>query len=643
MDRSMDSIGSCSLDVDAESTDISDTSGSLNFPTPISIKDITREFTNNIRERCSVQTVKNTTAYVDPTTGQVCIALTQPPTITNNNIDNSELTYKTIVTPQTPDNGSYEKKPSYLNLACCVNGYSNITTYDSKIRQDINKSREVSPIRPSSSSLQYCKKNNCLAPPILLTMPNVNPKSPQSHLTSPKSNSNNSGIKYIRGDNNNHTENGESQKECPKLSFIQQRVERLYGPGALAPGFYSPKKKESASINGSESTEGLAITTTATTELARKFQELSPSKDYNQFRKKFEFSGRSANLPTNPTPIGNENNQLEGNNNVDLPCLRHLSQEFRAQLPTISPKRNYLQRISTSVVEQEYNRQNLNGDDDAATQKQQHDVKLLINVQNRKSSNERDEVDHERCVQIESQFHSPETKNVITKAENKMQKATTNGFSETGKDGHYFLQQLKMEQARLLNMASEAEKCMETLKHNSEVSEDVMGFLRSASGKARLLVSQKMKQFEGLCHKNLKNSSDDKFPTTLDDLQGFWDMVYLQIDHVDSLFNEIEELKQNGWKKPKELKTSVNRTPRTVKTPLSKNRNSSTNSINSTPSVAAVKREVQRKKLQEIKRRNREAMAGSNTVTGEDSDVTIDVVVQTPKKLDGKRIRPELS
>lgn len=30
-----------------------------------------------------------------------------------------------------------------------------------------------------------------------------------------------------------------------------------------------------------------------------------------------------------------------------------------------------------------------------------------------------------------------------------------------------------------------------------EINEDVMGLLRSASGKARLLVSQKMKQFEG--------------------------------------------------------------------------------------------------------------------------------------------------
>lgn len=100
------------------------------------------------------------------------------------------------------------------------------------------------------------------------------------------------------------------------------------------------------------------------------------------------------------------------------------------------------------------------------------------------------------------------------------------------------------------------------------------------------------------------------------------------------------------------MKTSVNRTPRNAKTLLNKNRcttktatnsNSSSDSINSTPSAAAVKREVQRKKLQEIKRRNREAMAGSNTVLGEDSDVTIDVVVQTPKKRDGNRIKAELS
>lgn len=35
------------------------------------------------------------------------------------------------------------------------------------------------------------------------------------------------------------------------------------------------------------------------------------------------------------------------------------------------------------------------------------------------------------------------------------------------------------------------------MQNNPDISEDTFGLLRSASGKARLLVSQKMKQFEG--------------------------------------------------------------------------------------------------------------------------------------------------
>jgi hypothetical protein len=33
--------------------------------------------------------------------------------------------------------------------------------------------------------------------------------------------------------------------------------------------------------------------------------------------------------------------------------------------------------------------------------------------------------------------------------------------------------------------------------------EDALGKLRAASGQARLLIRQKLQQFEGLCHKNI--------------------------------------------------------------------------------------------------------------------------------------------
>ncbi len=54
-------------------------------------------------------------------------------------------------------------------------------------------------------------------------------------------------------------------------------------------------------------------------------------------------------------------------------------------------------------------------------------------------------------------------------------------------------------------------------------------------------------KFLGLCHNNLNQTPGEKFATTSQDLQGFWDMLLLQVDHVDSIFAEIEELKRNNW------------------------------------------------------------------------------------------------
>lgn len=58
----------------------------------------------------------------------------------------------------------------------------------------------------------------------------------------------------------------------------------------------------------------------------------------------------------------------------------------------------------------------------------------------------------------------------------------------------------------------------------------------------------------GLCHNNLHQAADEKFRPTSGDLQGFWDMLMLQVNHIDKLFEEVEALKKNGWK----VRESVN-------------------------------------------------------------------------------------
>ena len=43
--------------------------------------------------------------------------------------------------------------------------------------------------------------------------------------------------------------------------------------------------------------------------------------------------------------------------------------------------------------------------------------------------------------------------------------------------------------------------------------------------------------------------------------QGFWDMVYFQVEDVEKKFEHLSELERNGWKeraqKPKGRKTKV--------------------------------------------------------------------------------------
>lgn len=69
-------------------------------------------------------------------------------------------------------------------------------------------------------------------------------------------------------------------------------------------------------------------------------------------------------------------------------------------------------------------------------------------------------------------------------------------------DAFWCFQVLDKERKRLIVLAEGAEEELSS-SGASALPEEAAGKLRSAAGKARLLASQKMKQFEGLCHKNI--------------------------------------------------------------------------------------------------------------------------------------------
>ncbi|GLH05390.1 Disks large-associated protein 4 [Gryllus bimaculatus] len=302
---------------------------------------------------------------------------------------------------------------------------------------------------------------------------------------------------------------------CTPKSFVQQRIERLYGPGALAQGFFSRTRQQSLTEEES-------------------------------------------------SPQGADTSGTSSAGSPALPVLRHLRPEFRAQLPltpasTIRSPRRIQRELPSSlespntlpILQQQTSVESISDSQPAAPE-----VPVLVGdslpVASALSSGEAlmspllckevgSSIKHDQPTNISrGDATQGETFPVQPPAHDKAELVT----KEEEKNGHYFLQVLRSEIQRLSKLVESAET---ELENNNSLPEEAQGKLRAASGQARLLMKQKLQQFEGLCHKNINQSPDEVFPTTSQDLAGFWDMVKLQVDHVDRLFVEIDHLKSCGW------------------------------------------------------------------------------------------------
>ncbi|XP_056405932.1 disks large-associated protein 4 isoform X1 [Hyla sarda] len=109
------------------------------------------------------------------------------------------------------------------------------------------------------------------------------------------------------------------------------------------------------------------------------------------------------------------------------------------------------------------------------------------------------------------------------------------------RDGHWFLKLLQAETERLEGWCKQMQR--ETGDNN--LCEEVIGKLLSAVGSAQLLMSQKFQQFRGLCEQNLNPNSNPR--PSAQDLAGFWDLLQLSIEDISMKFDELFQLKANGW------------------------------------------------------------------------------------------------
>lgn len=79
----------------------------------------------------------------------------------------------------------------------------------------------------------------------------------------------------------------------------------------------------------------------------------------------------------------------------------------------------------------------------------------------------------------------------------------------------------------------------------ADISEEAQGYIRSATGQAKLLMTERFAQFTGLIHVCENNLGEKK--TTSEDLQGFWDMVYFQVEDVNKKFDQLAKMQENAW------------------------------------------------------------------------------------------------
>ncbi|XP_021933124.1 disks large-associated protein 5 [Zootermopsis nevadensis] len=147
----------------------------------------------------------------------------------------------------------------------------------------------------------------------------------------------------------------------------------------------------------------------------------------------------------------------------------------------------------------------------------------------------------------------------------------------------YFRSVLENETERLQTI------CQEWLHIQCSVSDippETSDLINAAVGQTQLLLKKKFSQFCGLidtCENVLKlgTTAAAAASVTCSDLDGFWDMVYMQVEDVDLRFSKLEKLKLNNWKEDMDVCENVKQpvARRLRKVPVKKPQKSSLHSM----------------------------------------------------------------
>ncbi|XP_061120555.1 disks large-associated protein 5 [Syngnathus typhle] len=158
---------------------------------------------------------------------------------------------------------------------------------------------------------------------------------------------------------------------------------------------------------------------------------------------------------------------------------------------------------------------------------------------------------------------------------------TLGGLLDSKHDVAYFRSQMDNETDRLTSLCDQWKSKAE----DESIPEEVRGHIRTAVGQARLLMKERFNQFSKLVD-DCELHRGEKI-TTCSDLEGFWDMIYFQVEDVNKKFDALQGGEARGW--VEEHKPAPPRQRKTVKKPAAAPAKPTSTKAGAKSGLAAVK------------------------------------------------------
>ncbi|XP_026806771.1 uncharacterized protein LOC113549593 [Rhopalosiphum maidis] len=118
---------------------------------------------------------------------------------------------------------------------------------------------------------------------------------------------------------------------------------------------------------------------------------------------------------------------------------------------------------------------------------------------------------------------------------------TTNGSDVEINGGNYFIKLVNLECDAIKKLISQVECLLPIAPEHGQAR------IQAIIGKSNLLMSKKIQQFVGLCESNISCAHDDLSRPKNNDLEGFWDMVKIQVNQVKTEMRNIIDISNKGW------------------------------------------------------------------------------------------------